>query len=180
MVRRRSALIGQAVLNADRADRDDPRLARDFKRSIGASDSDGTAETAGTALLHQIWSHLPAQLSVERLVLSAPVEHYRSYRQWLLKACEQLPAEEIALVDEPTAAALGAGLPAGSKLLVVDLGGSTLDLALVALEGGEGDNRSPSCSGSGANSWRDQQAKLRTARVLGKSGPCLGGRDIDR
>ena len=175
-------LIGQAVVDADRADLDDPRLARDFKRSIGASDSDGTAETAGTALLHQIWSHLPAQLSVERLVLSAPVEHYRSYRQWLLKACEQLPAEEIALVDEPTAAALGAGLPAGSKLLVVDLGGSTLDLALVALEGGEG-RAAPIAQLlrlGGQSLGMTSKQKLRTARVLGKSGLRLGGRDIDR
>ena len=35
-------------------------------------------------------------------------------------------------------AAIGAGLPPGSRVLVVDLGGGTIDLSLVALEGGEG------------------------------------------
>ena len=45
-----------------------------------------------------------------------------------------MDVDEVALVDEPTAAALGAGLAAGSRLLVVDLGGH-LDLSLVALEG---------------------------------------------
>ena len=75
---------------------------------------------------------------MKRLVLTAPVDQAFGYRQWLMQACTSLPVDEVALVDEPTAAAMGAGLPAGSKLLVVDLGGGTLDLSLVALEGGEG------------------------------------------
>ena len=50
----------------------------------------------------------------------------------------KLNVEEIALGDDPTAAAMGAGVPPGSKLLGCDLGGSTIDLAMVSLEGGEG------------------------------------------
>ena len=42
---------------------------------------------------------------------------------------------------QPTAAAFGAGLPGGSKLLVVDVGGSTIDMSMVLVEGGEGELR---------------------------------------
>ena len=114
-----SPLIGQQVIEAGRADQDDPHLARDFKRHIGSSDPGNRDESdraarAGALLLEGIWRHLPPSLRVERLVLTAPVETYRNYRSWLLEACAALPVEEIALVDEPTAAALGAGLPPGS------------------------------------------------------------------
>ena len=63
--------------------------------------------------------------------------------------------EEVALVDEPTAAAIGCGLRPGSRVLVVDLGGGTIDLSLVALEGGKGEPlRSPSCCASRAAASR--------------------------
>ncbi len=175
-------LVGQQVIESGLADLQDPRLATDFKRAIGSETGNRDAENAGEQLLQQIWSHLPEQGRLRRLVLTAPVERYRSYRQWLLQACERLPVEEIALVDEPTAAALGAGLPAGARLLVVDLGGSTLDLALVALEGGEG-KAAPIAQLlrlQGRSLGDASCQKLRTARVLGKAGLRLGGRDIDR
>ena len=70
--------------------------------------------------------------------LTTPVETYRAYRTWIHTVCLSLPVKEIALVDEPTAAAMGAGVPPGAKLLVVDIGGGTIDLSLVGLEGGEG------------------------------------------
>ena len=151
-------LIGRQVLESGLHDSSDIRLHRDFKGRIGQADAPDqeAARWAGEQLLQQIWSRLPPELAIERLVLTAPVECYRAYRSWLLQACNALPVAEIALVDEPTAAAMGAGLPAGSTLLVVDLGGSTLDLALVALEGGEG-----------------RAAPI--AQLLR-----LGGRDIDR
>ena len=187
-----SPLLGQQVLDAGLADQDDPRLARDFKRHIGRTEidsqdkgsqvKDDQAARAGALLLKGIWSLLPQQLRVERLVLTAPVETYRSYRSWLLEACAALPVEEIALVDEPTAAALGAGLPPGARLLVVDLGGSTLDLALVALQGGEG-KAAPIAQLlrlGGRQLGESSRQRLRNADVLGKAGLRLGGRDIDR
>ncbi len=175
-------LIGRQVLEAGLHDSPDPRLKRDFKRQIGTDLGGEEAEQAGRALLHGIWQRLPNDLEVHRLVLSAPVESYRRYRQWLLEACDTLPVDEIALVDEPTAAAMGAGCPAGSRLLVVDLGGSTLDLALVALEGGEG-RAAPIAQllRLGGRSMADHsRQKPRLAKVLGKAGLRLGGRDIDR
>ena len=177
-------LIGRQVLESGLNDSVDIRLHRDFKGRIGQADApeQQAARWAGEQLLQQIWSRLPSDLAVERLVLTAPVECYRAYRSWLLQACSKLPVAEIALVDEPTAAAMGAGLPAGSTLLVVDLGGSTLDLALVALEGGEG-RAAPIAQllRLGGRSLGDNTRQmLRTAKVLGKAGLRLGGRDIDR
>ena len=177
-------LIGKQVLDAGLNERDDHRLHRDFKRKIGnpADEEHAKAAWAGEQLLHQIWARLPDDLSIERLVLSAPVESYRAYRRWLVQACEALPVGEIAIVDEPTAAALGADMPPGARMLVVDLGGSTLDLSLVALEGGEG-KAAPVAQllRLGGNDLGEGSGqKLRTAKVLGKAGLKIGGRDIDR
>jgi molecular chaperone DnaK (HSP70) len=136
-------LIGRQVLEAGLADRQGPRLCRDFKRLIGAGVEDPapnglTPEQAGALLLRQLWQALPQDLELDRLVLTAPIEAYRGYRQWLRRVCEELPIAELALVDEPTAAAIGVGLAPGSRVLVVDLGGGTIDFCLVVLPGGEG------------------------------------------
>ena len=175
-------LLGNQVLEGGLVDRDDPCLMADFKRRIGSGLDDGSAARAGRKLLEGVWAHLPDDLAVERLVLSAPVETYRDYRRWLLEACGTLPVNEIALVDEPTAAALGAGFAPGARILVVDLGGSTLDLALVALQGGEG--RSAPMAQllrlGGRELGDNSRQRLRHAEVLGKAGLQLGGREIDR
>ena len=175
-------LLGHQVLEGGFADRDDPRLIADFKRRIGADERDRQAEQAGQALLTAIWARLPQTLTVERLVLTAPVETYRQYRRWLLDASQSLPVNEVALVDEPTAAALGAGLPPGARMLVVDLGGSTLDLSLVALQGGEGKSApiAQLLRLGGRQLGDSSRQRLRHAEVLGKAGLRLGGRDIDR
>ncbi|MFN9934425.1 MAG: Hsp70 family protein [Cyanobacteriota bacterium] len=179
-------LIGRQVLEAGLADRPGPELSRDFKRAIGAVHQEArtgwlTPEQAGSLLLRRLWQALPEGIVPERLVLTAPIETYRGYRNWLQEMSRALPVPELALVDEPTAAAIGAGLPSGSKVLVVDLGGGTIDLSLVALEGGEG-KAAPMAQllrFAGRNLERSGQT-LRTARVIGKAGLPFGGRDIDR
>ena len=180
-------LVGHEVLENGLHERDAPQLHRDFKRWIGLAPEPQTVERrlspeqAGARLLTEIWRRMPPELSIERLVLTAPVDQGSNYRDWLLKACEPMQVGEIALVDEPTAAALGAGLEAGSRLLVVDLGGGTLDLSLVALEGGEG-RAAPVAQllrFRGQDLTNSRQA-LRQAKVLGKAGISLGGRDLDR
>jgi molecular chaperone DnaK (HSP70) len=188
-------LIGRQVLEADLTDRTGPGLLRDFKRRIGAGADEPagaataesgalswlTPEQAGGELLRRLWQALPAGIEPQRLVLTAPIESYRGYRCWLQRVCAELPVAELALVDEPTAAAIGAGLPAGSRVLVVDLGGGTIDLSLVALEGGEG-RAAPIAQllrFAGRDLDRSGQA-LRCARVIGKAGLSLGGRDLDR
>ena len=182
-----AVLVGHEVLENGLHERDAPQLHRDFKRWIGLAPEPQTVERrlspeqAGARLLTEIWRRMPPELSIERLVLTAPVDQGSNYRDWLLKACEPMQVGEIALVDEPTAAALGAGLEAGSRLLVVDLGGGTLDLSLVALEGGEG-RAAPVAQllrFRGQDLTNSRQA-LRQAKVLGKAGISLGGRDLDR
>jgi molecular chaperone DnaK (HSP70) len=183
-------LIGRQVLEAGLSHSDSPQLHRDFKRHIGAfpyqEQEPPTClplrpEQAGALLLRQLWAALPPGLEPERLVLTAPIDSYPRYRQWLQEVCRNLEVPELALVDEPTAAAIGAGLPAGSTVLVVDLGGGTIDLSLVALEGGEG-RPAPMAQllrFAGRDLGSSRQA-LRCARVIGKAGIALGGRDLDR
>ena len=178
-------LIGRQVLEAGLAADQGAGLYRDFKRRIGAGEppmAGGlTPEQAGAILLQRIWAALPEGITPHRLVLTAPIESYRGYRRWLQEVCRALPVAELALVDEPTAAAIGAGLAPGSRVLVVDLGGGTLDLSLVALEGGEG-RPAPIAQllrFAGRDLERSGQG-LRCARVIGKAGLPLGGRDLDR
>ncbi len=181
-------LIGQQVINEGFSSKDLQYLQRDFKRLIKSPAKEGVTgekicpEKAGEILIKEIWKRLPKDLNIKRLVLTAPVECYRSYRQWLLEICDSLEVDEIALVDEPTAAAMGSAMPAGAKLLVFDLGGSTFDIALVELEGGEG-RAAPIAQllrFNGEDLGGSTGQTLRCAKVLGKSGIQLGGRDIDR
>lgn len=185
-----SPLVGRQVLEAGLAQSTGPELQRDFKRRIGAGPAAAgggspalplAPEASAALLLRQLWHALPAELEPGRLVLTAPIEGYRGYRSWLLQACCSLDVAEVALVDEPTAAAIGAGLAAGSVVLVVDVGGGTIDLSLVRLEGGEG-RAMPIAQllrFAGRDLGSTRQA-LRCATVIGKAGVALGGRDIDR
>ena len=186
-------LIGRQVLDAGLADSTGPGLCRDFKRQIGLKPPPGppgegpasaawlSPEEAGALLLQRLWQALPRELEPKRLILTAPVEACGGYRRWLREVCQSLAVSEIALVDEPTAAAIGSGLPPGSRVLVVDFGGGTLDVSLVALQGGEG--RAAPVAQLLRFAGRDlpgSAQRLRTARVLGKAGVNLGGRDLDR
>ncbi|UPM49846.1 Hsp70 family protein [Synechococcus sp. A10-1-5-1] len=178
-------LIGRQVVEGGFLECEGPQLQRDFKRLIAQPSSEAnhswlTPEQSGRLLLEQIWSHLPEDLAPDRLVLTAPIDGYRGYRQWLLEAVEAMDVPDVALVDEPTAAAIGAGLAPGSRVLVVDVGGGTTDLSLVALPGGEG-RAAPIAQllRFGGRNLNSSQQTLRTAEVLGKAGLAIGGRDLD-
>ncbi|MBW3042608.1 Hsp70 family protein [Prochlorococcus marinus] len=182
-------LVGQQVIEFNLiSENKEHNLSQDFKRWIGCPSIDPIynstipPEKAGEILIHSIWRKITKKVNIKRLVLTAPVDTYREYRSWLIKVCNSLEVKEIALVDEPTAAAMGAGLEPGSKLLVLDFGGSTIDMSVVALEGGEG-QASPIAQlvrFDGNNLEGKSTQVLRTAKVLGKSGLRLGGKDIDR
>ena len=183
-----SYLIGQEIIDLNLINEKENNLSQDFKRWIGSKeiepiyDSKITPEKAGEILIHSIWEKVSQKVNIKRLVLTAPVDTYREYRTWLVNVCNSLEVQEIALVDEPTAAAMGAGLEPGSTLLVLDFGGSTIDMSIVALEGGEG-QASPIAQlvrFDGNNLEGKSTQVLRTAKVLGKSGLRLGGKDIDR
>ena len=182
-------LIGQEVIDLNLISEDEEhKLSQDFKRWIGSPSIDPiytskiNPEKAGEILIHKIWEKVTEKVNIKRLVLTAPVDTYREYRNWLVKVCNTLKVKEIALVDEPTAAAMGAGLSPGSTLLVLDFGGSTIDMSIVALEGGEG-KASPIAQlvrFDGNDLEGKSTQVLRTAKVLGKAGIRIGGKDIDR
>nr|YP_009530479.1 putative DnaK-type molecular chaperone [Paulinella micropora]AXY63168.1 putative DnaK-type molecular chaperone [Paulinella micropora] len=185
--------IGRQVLEAGLDISQDPRLHRDFKRWIGTSSERTNSyvsrrnilspEQAGELLLLKIWTHLPNNILPDRLILTAPVDgknRYKNYRSWLLAATASLDVNEIALVDEPTAAAIGAQLSPGSIVLVIDLGGSTIDIALVKLQGGEGRATPlPNLLHFGGRELNKNTQELSCAEVISKAGLPLGGRDID-
>ena len=77
-------------------------------------------------LIHSIWEKVSQKVNIKRLVLTAPVDTYVEYRTWLVNVCNSLEVKEIALVDEPTAAAMGAGLEPGSTCLFWILEGAQL------------------------------------------------------
>ncbi len=183
-----SFLFGQEIENLSLEQKSDEALISDFKRWIGAPKNlvpknfGLSPEDAGEKLIKEIWKRIPAELEVKKLVLSAPVETYKEYRKWLHSVCSNLNVQEIALVDEPTAAAFGAGLQGGSKLLVVDIGGSTIDMCMVLLEGGEGEAEpiAQLIRFGGEDLEGKSKQVIRCAKVLGKAGLRLGGRDLDR
>ena len=87
-------LIGQQIidLNLITEERNN-NLSQDFKRWIGSPkidpiyDSKISPEKAGEILIHNIWEKVSAKVNVKRLVLTAPVDTYREYRNWIVNAC---------------------------------------------------------------------------------------------
>jgi len=129
-----------------------------------------------------LWANIPQKYNVKRLVLTAPIDTYKGYRQWLVNLCGELSVDEIALVDEPTAASLGINVPFGSKIMTLDIGGSTIDMNIVKIEGGEG-KTGPIAellkfNGNDVSSISKQ--KIRCAEVISKTGSKVGGKDIDQ
>jgi len=186
-------VVGQAVRDKGLDLTSDPRFFRSFKRGIGADiqgflpELDGKLvrfEQVGEWFLNQIIEQLePSQEgSVESLILTVPVDSFEAYRHWLSGVCQSLPVQQIRMLDEPTAAALGYGIANGDVLLVIDLGGGTLDLSLVQLNQDAQTGKKPMGFilkwGEKFLGESDRQ-KPKIARVLAKAGQNLGGSDID-
>jgi molecular chaperone DnaK (HSP70) len=186
-------VVGQAVRDNGLDLTSDPRFFRSFKRGIGTDiqgflpELDGKLvrfEQVGEWFLNQIIEQLePSQEgSVESLILTVPVDSFEAYRHWLSGICQSLPVQQIRMLDEPTAAALGYGIANGDVLLVIDLGGGTLDLSLVQLNQDAQTGKKPMGFilkwGEKFLGESDRQ-KPKIARVLAKAGQNLGGSDID-
>lgn len=196
-------LIGQEV--SDRGldtlnTKGELRFFKNFKRAIGSNASmfvpelDGREiefELVGTWFLKKIIAHLP---DVDSLIFTVPVDSFESYRNWLVTVCEQLTVNQVRILDEPTAAALGYGINNGNEtLLVVDFGGGTLDLSLVKLSFApdQAESQLPKSPLGFLLKWGDRTIKntnksnsannqsAQTAKVLAKTGQNLGGIDID-
>jgi molecular chaperone DnaK (HSP70) len=185
-------LVGQQVRDRGLDLKGETRFFRSFKRGIGADiqgylpELDGqivTFEQVGQWFLTKVIEELaPMQGGLDSLVLTVPVDSFETYRHWLGKVCQALPVEQVRMLDEPTAAALGYGLADQEILLVIDFGGGTLDLSLVRLDRGVQPTTKPLgfiLKWGNKSLAEDSKQKVKTARVLAKAGQNLGGTDID-
>jgi molecular chaperone DnaK (HSP70) len=179
-------ILGQQIREQGLDLKNDPRFWRTFKRGIGAQiqgflpeldDQVVTFEQVGNWFLGGIIAQLP---NPDSLVLTVPVDSFEAYRHWLSRSCQGWQIEQIRLLDEPTAAALGYGVNDNSLILVVDFGGGTLDLSLVQLDMGNSQKNQGFILKWGEKILGNSTAqKVKLARVLGKAGTNLGGTDID-
>jgi molecular chaperone DnaK (HSP70) len=186
-------LAGQTVRDRGLDMKNELRFFRGFKRGI-ATDIQGflpeldgqyiTFEQVGQLFLRQIISQLIANDPDigNSLILTVPVDSFEAYRHWLGEVCQNLAMEQVRMIDEPTAAALGYGIAEEELLLVVDFGGGTLDLSLVRLDKTIQGTKKPVgflLKWGNRNLAEDSKQKVKTARVLAKAGQNLGGTDID-
>ena len=136
----------------------------------------------GEKFFEFLWVNIPPKYEIKRLVLTAPIDTYKGYREWLINVCKKLSVNEVALVDEPTAASLGINVPFGSKIMTLDIGGSTIDMNIVKIEGGEGKSGPIAellkFKGNDVSSISKQ--KIRCAEIISKVGSKIGGKDIDQ
>ena len=71
------------------------------------------------------------------VMICIPAEVTDVQRRSVQSVAEQAGAKTVRLIEEPLAAAIGAGLPVGEPLgnMVVDIGGGTCDVAVISLGG---------------------------------------------
>ena len=133
-------LLGQVVRDRGLDVSKDPRFFRNFKRGIGTEvqgfvpELDGQSvpfEQVGTWFLTTLIQSLQQEESIDSLVFTVPVDSFEAYRNWLGQLCQSLEVNQVRMLDEPTAAALGYGLADQELLLVMDFGGGTMDFSLV-------------------------------------------------
>ncbi|WP_430675497.1 Hsp70 family protein [Leptolyngbya sp. AN10] len=185
--------IGQQVRDRALDISNDARFFRNFKRGIGTDvqgflpELDGQTvrfEQVGEWFLTQIINQLKTTDPeiAESLTFTVPVDSFEAYRLWLGQICESLDINQVRMIDEPTAAALGYGLSDRQTLLVIDFGGGTLDLSIVQINVNETAQSKPMgfILKWGQKSFKEQSGqKARIARVIAKAGQNLGGSDLD-
>ena len=137
---------------------------------------------SGEKFFKILWENIPKKLNIKRVVLTAPIDTYKGYRKWLINLCKDLPIDEIAIVDEPTAAGIGINVPLGSKIMIIDIGGSTIDMCVIQTQGGEGKSApiAELLKFQGRNLSAISKQKIRCAEIISKSGSQIGGKDIDQ
>lgn len=148
------------------------RLFQFFKRDLAADyrpparQLDGTlytAELISELFLNEIWQQVLQQHStITRAIFTVPVGAFERYLDWFRDLGNTLGVQNVQLVDESTAAALGYAVKRpGSVVLVIDFGGGTLDLSLIRTVA------------------TDSTKQVLRAEVLAKSDAYVGGVDID-
>ena len=188
-------VLGQQVRDRGLDIQNDQRFFKGFKRGIGTSiqgfmptlDEQATSfEQVGKWFIDGVMAKLNAAHpdSRDSLILTVPVDSFETYRNWLGSVVNDLNIDQVRIIDEPTAAALGYDKADKDLILVVDFGGGTLDFALVQLNNGKQSNSNQPLGFIlkwGEKSFAEESGqKIQTARVIAKSGQNLGGTDIDQ
>ncbi|WP_293353994.1 MULTISPECIES: Hsp70 family protein [unclassified Microcoleus] len=135
-------LLGEKVRSQRLGQSQPDRFFKAFKRDLAADyqpparNIDGesyTPESVAEQFIRTIWKQLYQQnIQPDKLIFTVPVGAFERYLDWFRDLAESLGVEEVQLIDESTAAALGYAVQRpGSLVLVVDFGGGTLDLSLV-------------------------------------------------
>ena len=72
-----------------------------------------------------------------RVVIGVPAASTQVERRAVKESAHRMKVSEVCLVDEPMAAAIGAGLPVTEPAgnMIIDIGGGTTDIAVVSLAG---------------------------------------------
>ncbi len=181
------ATVGQMVCENGLDQQRDNRLIRNFKRGLVASPAPPprridhtpwTNQDAGRVFLRSLVEAMPYQTTeIDQLVLTTPVVAFENYLVWLNDTLNDLAGENIRVVDESTAAALGyAVTEPGAVVLVFDFGGGTLDLSLVQLP------QSRAQTGGFLHRLLKAggKASQHAGQVMAKAGQVIGGSDIDQ
>lgn len=119
---------------------------------------------------------------IKDVTITVPAYFTLERRAATLKAAELAGLNVLALINEPTAAALayGGGTPEGEKILVYDLGGGTFDVTLLDMVDGT-KKQSVQLASFLCDDLADaDDVSMHSATVLASAGdPRLGGDDVD-
>ncbi|WP_026103616.1 MULTISPECIES: rod shape-determining protein [Kamptonema] len=95
-------------------------------------------DTAELMLKHFIRRvHEGRTLVAPRIVIGIPSGVTGVERRAVMEAASQAGARDVRLIDEPIAAAIGAGLPVAEATgnMIIDIGGGTTEVAVLSLQG---------------------------------------------
>lgn len=134
---------------------------KSIKRKIGTEKYDH--RQAGrdflSLVLDFIFSFYPKS-DINKMVLTAPVNSFDTYRVFLTEICESKRFYNYLILDESTAVALGydAVISPDYPYAIIDFGGGTLDISIVRI---------------------NNAIKPNKVDVFGKAGSNIGGEEID-
>ncbi len=186
-----SITIGQQVIRNELTNTEPQRLFRHFKRGIGVEiqgylpvldQQTITLDQVGAWFMQGVYQALGRQYpdAQKSLILTVPVDSFEAYHLWLTEVFQKFELEQIQILDEPTAAALGYGLGDANNLLVIDFGGGTLDLVLIQQRRSTQSQRGTFLKwGQQIWSSRPESNISRPVNVIAKAGRTLGGSDVD-
>jgi rod shape-determining protein MreB and related proteins len=139
-----------SVVAMDQTERVPLAVGEDAKRMLGRTQGNIVAlrplrdgviadfDTAELMLKHFITRvNQGKQLVSPRVVIGIPSGVTGVERRAVMDAATQAGAREVYLIDEPVAAAIGAGLPVQEPTgnMIIDIGGGTTEVAVLSLQG---------------------------------------------